>query len=251
MKFQVFLLSIFFINSCSLNISRDANNLTRPVVKISSPANSLIESNISVAKLPANIPPFPTPQANEFNKKQFIENIIEGSSKNFGLSRLEKTKFSQDDLEIRVWQISDLYMPIYNGDGVSESVFVLKRLNEKWSARILRNTVKFVNEDKFEKTLKTNLSEPEVGWEEYWKKLTNADILILPDGEDVGATGGFHSPLFIVEAKVGENYRFYMYGESPNGETVREVEQTLVIMNLIADEFNAPDFKTRPPKIDK
>jgi hypothetical protein len=245
MKLTIFLLAIFLLTSCSQNVPQRTEIYSTPVTE-TSPISSKTES----------IPDLPTPDANEIEK---IKRYIKQVSENFGLTDLEVVQLPKEDLEIRLWQISDLFMPMYQDLGVKKSVFVLTRLNGSWSAIIIRETVKHNRKTKtnIEKTINTKLDEPKTGWENVWQQLVDEEILTLPNGKEVGVLGGLHTGRFRVEIKNNGIYRFYeyngsyhSYGKEEGFKLIREANQMAKIANIIANEFHISDLKTTVPKLE-
>lgn len=217
------------------------DNLSKPVVEISPISNQAVESN----PFPANeitatslvkIPAFPTPE--KISKEDFLRQENRNRLSKFGLYDLETKQIPKDDIEIRIWQISDLYMSIYKDLGVKESVFILKRTNEDWSARVLRNTIN--QKSGIEKQIKTKLDMPQLGWENVWQNLISNELLTFPDSVSREVVYGTHAGNFITESKVDGIFKTYQYS---GNQEVREIQYTARIFNIIAEEFDLEDFQ--------
>ena len=225
--------------SCAHNSSQKTNDSPKPVVQISPISNQTAESNPfptkeTVALVEVKIPAFPTPEKMEdLLRKEKTMRL-----RKFGLYDLEKQQISKDDLEIRVWQISDLFMPIYKDLGVKESVFILKRTNGNWSAKVFRNTVK--RKSDVEKQIKTKLDAPKSGWENVWQNFVNNELLIFPDSVSGEVIFVAHLGSCIIESKVDGIFKTYIYA---GAQETREIRHTAKIMNVTAEEFNLEDFK--------
>ena len=124
-----------------------------------------------------------------------------------------------------------------------ESVFVLNRLNSIWSARVIRNLKIKIRKNKsdIERQLATNLREPKSGWENFWQKLIDEEILTLSTGENDRL--GRDTWRYIIETKVKNEHRFFHFWSPSEKDEIEESRQIAKIFNLIAEEFNIPDLK--------
>ncbi len=119
-------------------------------------------------------------------------------------------------------------------------VFILKRTNGKWSAIVIRNTVKYNKKSKIERLINTQLEEPDLGWVNIWENLVKEGILTLPDGVDVGASVYPDAGSFTMETKHQGVYRIYSYYSGY--KEIKEAKQMAEIVNIISNEFNLEDF---------
>ncbi len=180
----------------------------------------------------------PIPSPEKISWEDFVrkENAIR--LKKFGIYDLEKHPISKDDLEIRVWQISGLAVRIYKGLGVKESVFILKRTNGNWSAKVFRNTINLKSD--VEKLIKTKLDAPKSGWENVWQNFVSNELLTFPDSISGEVEIALDAGSCIIETKVDGIFKTYTH--AGNQET-REIRHTAKILNIIAEEFNSEDAK--------
>ncbi len=236
MKIKVIFCLFLLLTSCSQNSSQETENLSKPVIEISRSPNIEIEkipypSNI----MPAGISDFPFPEPdNESWKQKSRKHLIE-SSKISRLSILEKSRIPKDDLEVRVWQDSGWW---------NANIFILKRSSGKWMANLQKQTYQ---EDtlKLKSISKRKLNEPKSGWKNVWEKLVAEEILILPDGfENGGAIPCPDCGSYSIETNVSGNYRFCLYTTPRSQSDLREKRQIAKIADIIAEEFNLPNFKT-------
>lgn len=241
MKTFLILFSLILPISYSQHSSPKTEDSSKPVIEISPVPNPTVESN----RFPTNqivelnrvkIPAFSNP------KKESMEDFLTKESrsilKEFGLYDLEKRPIEKDDIEIRVWQFSDLYMRIYKNLAVKESVFILKRTNGNWSAKVFRNTVN--QKSGTEKLIKTKLDAPQSGWGNVWQHLVNNELLTFPDSVSGELAYVSDAGIFITESKIDGIFKTYRYAE--NGE-IREIKHTAKILSIIADEFDLEDFQ--------
>ncbi len=241
MKIFLILLSLILTFSCAQNSSQKIDDLSEPVAQIPPISNQTAESSPFptkglVAVVDTKIPAFPTPEKISIEDLLKKENTIR--LRKFGLYDLEKQQISKDDLEIRVWQISGLFMGIYKDLAVRESVFILKRTNGNWSAKVFRNTVN--QKSDVEKQIKTKLDAPKSGWENVWQNFVNNELLTFPDsisGEVIFATDAGSC---IIESKVDGIFKTYI---NAGTQETKEIRHTAKILNIIAEEFNLEDFK--------
>ena len=116
MKIFLILLTIILIISCAENPTLKTDNSSKPVIGISPISNQIIESNpFPVSEIivtsRVKIPAFPTPE--KISMEDFLRKENRNRLSKFGLYDLETKQIPKDDIEIRIWQISDLYMRIY------------------------------------------------------------------------------------------------------------------------------------------
>jgi len=170
-------------------------------------------------------------------KQQLRKEIVE-LSKTCQLPILEKSIKSKEDLEVRVWRNSAWW---------KTWTFILKRSSQKWSADF-QTQIFEVGTRKLKKISKRKLIEPKSGWENFWQQISNEEILTLLDGFKNG--GNDPCPdcgAIIIETNIGGDYRFYKYTEPSSQSELRETRQVAKISEIIAEEFNLPDFKTSEP----
>jgi hypothetical protein len=204
--------------------------------------------------LPQNVEvsaaPIPTPTLTEFEKakkakeieksKEETKKSIAEESIFYGLSKLSEKILSGNDLEIRLWRFSAF--------GDRDLVFILTKTNQIWSARLIQRTIaqKIVysnisNKRRFAKYSQGKLENPKSGWDSFWQKLTDTEILILPDGSEVGIEPFPDAGAFAIETKVDNKYRTYRYIDPDVFEEIREARQVVKIIYLISEEFNLLD----------
>ncbi len=129
-------------------------------------------------------------------------------------------------------------MRIYKDLGVKESVFILKRTNGNWSAKVFRNTVN--QKLDVEKLIKTKLDAPKSGWENVWRNFVNNELLTFPDSVSGEVIFSPDAGSCIIETKVDGLYKNYQHA---GNQEIREIRHTAKILNIIADEFNLEDFQ--------
>ena len=229
--------------SCTQNSSQKINDSPKPAITISPISNQTVESNSfpmqgTVGSVDVKLNPFQNPEQEKISREDWRrkENAIR--LKKFGLYDLEKQWISKDDLEIRVWQISDLYVRVYKNFGVKESVFILKRTNGNWSATVFRNTVN--QKLDMEKLIKTKLDAPKSGWENVWQNFVNNELLTFPDSVSGEVIFAPDYGSCIVETKVDGIFKTFQHAGSQEIREIRHIAKTL---NIIADEFNLEDFQ--------
>lgn len=241
MKIFLILFTVILIVSCSQKSALETDDLSQPVVEISPVSNQTAENNPfpatePIAVVTKELPDFPTPE--RMTMEDFLRKENRMISKRFGLENLEEKPTANDDIEVRIWQITDLYMRVYKGLGVKESVFILKRTSGNWSAVVFR---KMVNQKSdAEKQIKTKLDEPKSGWESIWQNLVNNKLLTFSDSVKGSLINGTDEGTLIFESKVGGIYKTYQYSGSQKSEVARH---TVKILNVVADEFNLEDFQ--------
>ncbi len=241
MKIFLILLALILSVSCSQNSSQKIDDSLKPVVEISPVSNQTAESNPSlpdeiVAVVPVKVPDFPTPE--KIDTKDVLRKESRMLAKKFGLYDLEKQQLAREDLEIRVWQINGLFMTAYKDLAVKESVFILKRTNGNWSAKVFRNTIK--GKSDIEKLIKTNLEAPKSGWENVWQSLVDNELLTFPDSVSGEIVFEPDTGVLIMESKVDGIFKTYQYAGI---KEIREIKHTAKILNIIAEEFDLEDFQ--------
>ena len=147
------------------------------------------------------------------------------------LSILRKIVLIDDDLEIRIWVGFGLY---------GNDALILRRSSGNWSAVNLREMLCHL-----ENRGRYDLDQPKSGWEKFWKKLTDAEILTLPDSSKLDyGIGPEDGKSYVVETNFNNLYRTYHY---PNPEEVKlkEAGQMVKIGQIIADEFGLESFSAK------
>lgn len=138
----------------------------------------------------------------------------------------------KDDLELRLW----------NGFGLTalEGV-VLRRRAGEWSAIHLDGIHAKLPKASYQKTL----SAPKSGWTECWRKLTELGILTLPDAGEIKCSTMMEDGMsYVVEINQDFTYRTYMY-DNPSYAKCDQAQRMISIGNLIAEEFDVPEMRTR------
>lgn len=233
MKVAICLIILF--NSCTQTIPQKENTSPTPTdFELAEKAKDERQTlkDLLKAKKAKGIQEFKQ-ESNRILKQEIIE-----LSKNCQLPILEKSKILKEDLEVRVWR---------NPAWWKTWTFILKRSGGKWTADFQTQ----IFEDgtrKLKKIFKRKLTEPDSGWENFWRQLGNEEILTLPDGLESG--GDDPCPdcgSFIIETNTGGDYRFYLYTEPSLQSEIRETRQVAKIANIIAEEFSLKEFNTSEP----
>lgn len=195
--------------------------------------------------------PIPTPTLTEFERikrekyveqvKKDVEESIKEESTFYGLSKLSEKNFANEDLEIRLWRFSAF--------GDRDLVFVLTRIKEIWSAKIVQRMIdqkiilsNISNKIRYAKFFERKLENPKSGWDSLLQKLIKEDILTLPDGSEVNVEPMPDGWSFTVETKVENKYRAYSYNGPEVFEEIIEAQQMVKIISIISEEFNLDDF---------
>lgn len=223
MKLAIILCLVLIFGACAQNISQNNQNSSTPFPK---PTLSDLAKDEEAKRI-------------ERNKRELKE-AMKKNSKQFGLSILEDQNLSNQDLQIRVWKFSAF--------GERHLVVILEKIKEKWSATQVEWII--VKKDIYKTNPPINLSrrnlgKPKVDWETLWQRLIEAEILTLPDGNEVGSEVCDDCWACVIETKVEGNYRVYDYFAPEEFSEIRESRQIVKIINLISDEFNVDlDSKT-------
>jgi hypothetical protein len=131
---------------------------------------------------------------------------------------------NKDDLEVRFW--ADI------GPNKLDA-FVLRRINNQWSAV----HVKGADKHQGVSLTKKNLAKPKSDWDGAWDKLVGAGILTLPDASEVKCNVVMiDGMVFIIETNFKWHYRTYAYA-NPQEEKCNEAKQMISIIQIIHDEF--------------
>jgi hypothetical protein len=131
---------------------------------------------------------------------------------------------NKDDLEVRFW--ADLRPNKLDA-------FVLRRINNQWSAVHVKGPYKHQGIS----PTKKNLAKPKSGWDGAWDKLVGAGILTLPDASEVKCNVVMiDGMVFIIETNFKWHYRTYAYG-NPQEAKCNEAKQMISIIQIIHDEF--------------
>lgn len=215
MKLTIIICLILILGACAQNISQNEQTSTMPF-----PQPTL--SNFAKAEEAKRI---------ERVKRELKEGMKE-SSKQFGVSILENQNLSNEDLEIRLWKFTTF--------GERDSVFILEKVKGKWVATQVEGSIAKKDIYKTNPPIKfsrKNLGKPKRSWETLWQELVDAEILTLPDGDEVGNEVCDDCWACVIETKVEGNYRVYDYHAPEAFKENRESQQIVKIINLISDEF--------------
>jgi hypothetical protein len=235
MKVTILLSLIIFFTSCDQSISENKIDSPTPTnFELAKKAKNETQTlkDLLKAKEAENIQEY-----EQKYQQQLKKHIIE-LSKTCQLPILEKSITSKEDLEVRVWRNSAWW---------KTWTFIIKRSSQRWSSNFQTQ----IFEDgtlKLKKISKRRLIEPKSGWENFWQQLTNEEILALTDGFKKG--GDDPCPdcgAILIETNIGGDYRFYQYTDFSSQGKLRETRQIAKILEIIAEEFNLPDFKTSEP----
>jgi hypothetical protein len=224
---KLFILSIFLFFSSCLTKPMQPEYQSKPTTPTPIP---------SVAEEVVEAPP----ASKEYNEVFFKEtaNRLKTKAANFGLKPLSGVSVGKDSLEMRFYVFPVSTGPLYKGFTVDEGVLILKRNNAVWSAEAVRQVNKTA---KVEKVVE-QFNAPKSGWDNLWQQLQNYDVLNPPADEK----DGFEkvSWLYIIETKADGKYRYGYYHAPKKKGSTKEEQNFANIFSLLADEFNASDFKT-------
>lgn len=154
----------------------------------------------------------------------FFPELEERTSK-VDLPRLKARDYADDHLEVRYWY--DSRPDIING-------FVIRRVHNEWSALGLRQA----RNPWPSPVLQETLGPPKSGWDSLWKQLTDAGVLVLPDGDQIKCyrpvlDGG----AIVIEVLSNKTYRTYRYS-NPSLGACEQAKQIVLIDKIISEEFN-------------
>lgn len=154
----------------------------------------------------------------------FFERINERAER-ANLTSLRSTAMRDNDLEIRVWI----------GFGLSAlEGFVIRRQSSQWSSLYLRP----VSQQHPQGESATTPVVPQSGWERLWQRLTDEQILTLPDSsllrDEVTINDG---QSYVVEINTNGVYRTYMYS-NPQEQRWPEARRIIEISNILHSEFS-------------
>lgn len=157
--------------------------------------------------------------------ERFFFKAIDERTNKIGMLSLRKTVLPDNDLEIRFW---------YDHFEIISGV-IIRRSAENWSATYLRQRI--ANDPLSMEQV--SLGPPKSGWEASWKRLTDANILTLPDGPVNCKTEVLDGIGYVVETNVNRRYRTYWYG-NPSLADCNEAKQIVMIETILSEEFQIP-----------
>ena len=135
-----------------------------------------------------------------------------------------------DSIKIRFWYLYD-----------TMQIVEIENANKKWSSS--QYTIEFGYTERLDsiisyaKTVKHN--NPKTGWENFIRKLFNANVLILPSCESYYAHATDAS-MIEVEIATKHKYKIYRYSDPLHNKDFFGAKSMVEIMDLIEEEF---DFK--------
>jgi hypothetical protein len=149
---------------------------------------------------------------------------LEERTREVGLPKLERNVAGASDRELRFWY--DAHPNLING-------FVIRRTGDVWSARGIRQSQNWWPSP----LIQDALGAPKSGWDAFWKKLTDAGILTLPDSYEINCTSGaLDGGAYVVEVLTKEGYRTYRY-DNPQLGACAEAKIMVSIEAILAHEF--------------
>jgi hypothetical protein len=174
--------------------------------------------------------PLPTPKLSADGKLKLIierEDIfkwfpleIRESAEKLGLKELNAGILPKGDLELRVWELPSFLPP---------QGFVLTRTNGQWKGSLLRRT-----EGGEAGNSASIYPEPEIGWEEFWRRLVKENILTLPDAHCLrDYSFGLDGTGYVIEINLNGVYRIYSYWSPSLQLVIPESKQMWQIICLI------------------
>lgn len=149
---------------------------------------------------------------------------IDDRAKQAKLTVLREAVLPNDDLEARLW--FDTGHDQLNG-------IIIRKSGGTWSATYLHE-------------LSTKSSEPNElmqpprsGWDLFWQKLVDAELLTLPDASEVDCNVfAFDGSGFIVETNVNRIYRTYLY-DNPLDAKCDQAKRLLNLIRIVNEELGA------------
>ncbi|MCA1577179.1 MAG: hypothetical protein LC794_07435 [Acidobacteria bacterium] len=155
----------------------------------------------------------------------FFFSELEKRTSQVNLTRLKGLDFTDDHLEVRYW---------YNASPDVINGFVIRRLNNNWSALGIRQT-----RDRWPSPIKQeDLGTPRSGWDTLWKQLTDAGMLVLPNSNQTKCYGQTLDGVgVVIEVLSNKTYRTYQYS-NPSLVRCTEAKQIVLIDKIISEEFN-------------
>ncbi len=150
---------------------------------------------------------------------------LEEPTREVGLAKLETKVVNAGDLEVRYW---------YDGLPFMIHGVVVRRSGDVWSAVGIRQVRQV-----WPSPLKQeDLGVPKSGWQEFWKRLTDAGILTMPDADEVKcSSGALDGVQLVVEVLTNHGYRTYHYN-NPQLGACAEAKQMMIINGIMEDELN-------------
>ena len=142
-----------------------------------------------------------------------------------GIYELRKTTLPVSDFEVRVW---------YSGSFEPMECVIIRKKDDAWEAVHLKGN----KESKPTQVTKTKLSQPSVGWEVFWERLGQQDILQLPGSVGMPLNDGSG---YLVEVRAKGIYKPSVF-LNPQFFAQKGAKEILEISNILAREFHLPHF---------
>jgi hypothetical protein len=217
MKFILLLCFFLLLSSCAQNTSQNTKDLISPNIQ---PTISEFEKAEKVKR-------------SEKAKQDLITGMKEVSRK-FRIPLLESQDTANEDLIVRIWRFSAF--------ADKDLIFILQRKNVLWSAYLMQKIVKNENDIKgaLVEIKTTELGKPKSGWESFWLRLNNAEILNLPgEDENVPCPDCW---LYTVETKVDGKYQVYDVNAPEINTDSHKSRKMIKVIEIISEEFSRDDF---------
>lgn len=142
------------------------------------------------------------------------------------LPNLRAAAVPNGDVETRVWV----------GFGLTALTgFDFKRTAGQWTGIYVRG----IRPGLAKKDYQLNLKPPKSGWDAFWRRLTDAGFLSLPDAKAIDcSSGALDGVAYVVEMNLDQKYRTYMY-DNPQVAECPEAKRMIAIMDVLYDEFGS------------
>jgi hypothetical protein len=164
-------------------------------------------------------------EVHKFDWESHFFPALEERTKKVELPSLRTMQLSATDVEVRFW---------FDTSPDTIGGFVIRRRGDTWSAiELYQERRPWPSAVKLE-----NLGSPRSGWNPFWKQLTDAGVLVLPDSDETKClAGGLDGIGYVFEIATEQKYRTYRY-HNPQFAECDEAKRVLSIVDLIIDEFN-------------
>ena len=176
----------------------------------------------------------------KFNQQ--YEDNFKKASKKFGLTNLEESSLSRNDIEIRFHRVSSGYIVFEHNDLlINTSILVLKRVDGKWDAKVISNTFETKDNAKVYKLITEIPKLSDSDLKNTYQKLTNERIITLTPNQTLEMFGD--ATLYAIETKINKKYDFTFSYVPNDASEEKDSKQIAKLFNIVAKEFELHYFQ--------
>lgn len=176
----------------------------------------------------------------KFNQQ--YEDNFKKASKKLGLTNLEDSSLSRNDIEIRFHRVSSGYIVFEHNDlSITSSVLVLQRIDNKWNAKIILRPSQTKDDTKANNLVIENIVLSDLDLEKTYQKLFSENISFLFQNQSKMLYSD--ATLYAIETKINNKYDFTFSYVPNEASEEKDSKQIAKLFNIAAKEFELDHFQ--------